>query len=53
MLQKQIYFEVWAARAAKKLFILKLFGLIFFNKFFTKFLIIPPTRKSSKTHGIY
>jgi hypothetical protein len=54
MFQKQNYFEVRAARAAEKLFILKLFWVEFFShKFFTKFLIIPSTWKSSKTHGIY
>jgi hypothetical protein len=54
MLQKQNYFEVRAARAAKKTFYFKTFlGWIFLYKFFTKFLIIPSTWKSSKTHGIY
>jgi hypothetical protein len=54
MPQKQNYFEVWAARAAKKLFILKLFWVgFFFHKFLSKFLIISSTWKISKTPGIY
>jgi hypothetical protein len=44
MPQKQNYFEVRAAWAAKKLFILKLFWVeFFFHKFFTRILIIPST----------
>jgi hypothetical protein len=44
MPQKYNYFEVWAARAAKKLFILKLFWVgLFSQKFLTKFLIISST----------
>jgi hypothetical protein len=44
MLQKQNYFEVRAARTAKKLLIFLTFlGWIFFHKFLTKFLIISST----------
>jgi hypothetical protein len=44
MLQKQDYFKARAARAAKKIIILKLYWVeFFFHKFFTKFLIIPST----------
>jgi hypothetical protein len=54
MPQNQNYFEVRAARAAKKLFIFKLFWVgIFFHEFLTKLLILLSTWKSSKTHEFY
>jgi hypothetical protein len=44
MPQKQNYFEIRVAQAAKKHFIFQLFWVeFFFHKFFTKFLIIPST----------
>jgi hypothetical protein len=52
MPQNQNPYELRAARVAKKLFILNFFELEFFYKFFTKFLNILSTWKSSKTHGI-
>jgi hypothetical protein len=48
-------FEVFrrSLGSQKTFYFLTFLGWILFHRFLTKFLIIPRTRKSSKTHGIY
>jgi hypothetical protein len=53
--QKLWVFEVfrWSSGSQQTFYFFTFWGWIFFHKFFTKFLIISSTWKSSKTHGIY
>jgi hypothetical protein len=53
MPQKQNPSELRTARAAKNFLFFNFLELDFFHKFFTKFLNISSTRKSSKTHQIF